>query len=249
MDEINFSQNFLALLKRSRRVMVSTGAGISTESGIPAFRGAGGLWNDFKVEELATPEGFARNPQKVWEWYDWRRQIVDQVQPNAGHYALVDLEKMVPDFFLFTQNIDGLHQRAGSKNVHELHGNLWSVRCTKEKKTFRLWQNPLNEIPPHCECGALLRPDVVWFGESLPEMTLQLAWQVASTCDILFVIGTSGTVEPAASLAWIAKDSGGIVIEVNPDRTAITEIADEVFSAKSGVLLPRLITALKDYDG
>src|SRR3990172_8489946 len=237
MDEVNFSRSFLALLQRSKRVMISTGAGISTESGVPAFRGAGGLWDEFKPEELATPEGFARDPNKVWQWYDWRRQIINQVQPNAGHYALVDLEKIIPDLFLFTQNIDGLHQRAGSRSVYELHGNLWNVRCMQENRIFTLWENPLKQIPPLCECGALLRPDVVWFGEPLPEVILQLAWQVAATCEILIVIGTSGTVEPAASLAWIAKDSGAIVVEINPDSTPITEIADESFPEKSGILL------------
>ena len=248
MDESLFPQDFLALLKRSNRIMVSTGAGISTESGVPAFRGAGGLWNEFKPEELATPEGFARDPKKVWKWYDWRRQIISQVQPNAGHYALAALEQMVPHFFLFTQNIDGLHQQAGSKRVYELHGNLWNVRCTREERAFALLENPLKQLPPLCDCGALLRPDVVWFGESLPAEILQLAWQVARSCDLFFVIGTSATVEPAASLAWIAKDSGAMIIEINPDMTPITDIADESFSEKSGVLLPRLIEALKSHE-
>jgi NAD-dependent protein deacetylase/lipoamidase len=245
MDEAIFSRNFLALIRRSKRIMISTGAGISTESGVPAFRGAGGLWNEFKPEELATPEGFARDPRKVWEWYDMRRQVIAQIQPNAGHLALVELEKLMPDLFLFTQNIDGLHQRAGSKNIYELHGNVWNVRCTKEEKTFALWENPLKQVPPVCTCGALLRPDVVWFGEALPDFILKLAWQVAGSCDVFLAIGTSGTVEPAASLAWIAKDSGAIVVEINPESTPITEIADEIFSQKSGVLLPRLVQALK----
>jgi len=228
--------------------MVSTGAGVSTESGVPAFRGIGGLWEDFRPEELATPEGFQRDPEKVWKWYDWRRQIIKQVEPNRGHKALVEMQSCFPRFFLFTQNIDGLHQRAGSKNVYELHGNIWRAQCMKEKIRFEFLQTPLDEIPPHCSCGSLIRPDVVWFGEPLPAEIMRTAWDVAANCDFFFMIGSSATVEPAASLAWIARENGGVVVEINEEATAVTEIANEFFLGKSGIILPALIDALKNHD-
>ncbi len=227
--------------------MISTGAGISTESGIPAFRGQDGLWENFKPEELATPEAFQRNPKKVWEWYDWRRQKISQVEPNDGHRALVEMESIFPRMFLFTQNIDGLHQRAGSKNVQELHGSIWRVRCLKERKTFETFQTPFEQLPPHCECGSLVRPDVVWFGEALPPDILATAWQVAANCDIFFLIGSSATVEPAASFGWIARENGAVVVEINAEITPVTEIANECFLGKSGILLPKLVRALKNH--
>jgi NAD-dependent deacetylase len=242
-----FSLKFLSLLKRAERVMISTGAGISTESGIPAFRGPDGLWESFKPEELATPEAFQKDPKKVWEWYDWRRQKISGVEPNEGHRALVEMEAIFPRMFLFTQNIDGLHQRAGSKNVQELHGSIWRVRCLKEKRTFEALQTPFEQIPPHCECGSLIRPDVVWFGESLPSDILATALQVAANCDIFFLIGSSATVEPAASFAWIARENGAFVVEINDEITAVTEIANECLFGKSGVLLPRLVKALRNH--
>ena len=245
MASTQFSTHFLSALKKAENVMVSTGAGISSESGVPTFRGPGGLWNDFRPEELATPEAFFKNPARVWEWYDWRRQLLKNVEPNPGHVALARLESLVPRFFLFTQNIDGLHQKAGSARVHELHGNIWRVRCTAERKIFDLPDSPLPELPPRCACGSLLRPDVVWFGESLPEGVLRLAWQVAAQCDLFLLIGTSATVQPAASLAWVAKDNGAFMIEINPEETAASEIADESFRAKSGIILPELVKAIE----
>jgi NAD-dependent deacetylase len=245
MSFTQFSTHFLFALKKAEKVMVSTGAGISSESGVPTFRGPGGLWNDFRPEELATPEAFSRNPKRVWEWYDWRRQLLKKVEPNPGHSALARFESLFPRFFLFTQNIDGLHQKAGSTRVHELHGNIWRVRCNVEHKIFDLPDSPLPEVPPRCGCGSLLRPDVVWFGEALPEDVLRLAWQVAAQCDLFLLIGTSATVQPAASLAWIAKDNGAFVIEINPEETAASEIADESFREKSGVVLPELVRAIE----
>lgn len=227
--------------------MVSTGAGISEESGVPTFRGPGGLWNDFKPEELATAQAFARDPKKVWEWYDWRRQLLKDVQPNPGHLALVDLEKWVPRFFLFTQNIDGLHQKAGTRAVYELHGNIWNVRCIRENKTYSLLDTPLKTVPPVCDCGAYLRPDVVWFGESLPADVTRLAWDVAQHCDVFFLVGSSATVQPAASLPFVAKESGAMVVEINAESTAVTEIADESFRGKSGFILPLLMQAVRDH--
>ena len=226
--------------------MVSTGAGISTESGVPAFRGEGGLWEKFKPEELATPEAFRNDPENVWRWYDWRRQMIAEVQPNSGHHALVELESMIPRLFLFTQNIDGLHQRAGSKTVHELHGNIWRVRCLKENKTYESFETPFAEIPPRCECGSLIRPDVVWFGEPVPPEVIGAAYQVAGNCDFFFLIGSSATVEPAASLAFVAKHAGAVIVEINEELTPVTEIANECFLGKSGVILPQLIETLKN---
>lgn len=242
-----FSKELLSLLQQSEIIMISSGAGISAESGVPTFRGAEGLWKNYRPEDLATPEAFRNDPVKVWQWYDWRRQLLKNVEPNPGHFALAELEKMVPRFFLFTQNIDGLHQKAGSTNVHELHGNIWRARCVKEKKCFPLADTPLQQIPPVCACGGTLRPDVVWFGEALPEESLTLAMDVARRCHVMFSIGTSGSVQPAASFAWIAKENGAIVLEINPERTPVTEIADESFREKSGVLLPILIQELKSH--
>lgn len=245
MNDELFSKSFLSLLKRSERVMISTGAGISAESGVPTFRGPGGLWKDFKPEELATPEAFARDPKKVWEWYDWRRTLLKDIQPNPGHYALVELETMLRRSFLFTQNIDGLHQKAGSKKVYELHGNIWNVRCIRERKVFSLSETPLKQLPPVCSCGAYLRPDVVWFGEALPEDIMETAWLMSKQCEVFFLIGSSATVQPAASLAWVAKENGAIVVEVNPESTSIADIADESFRGRSGEILPQLVEALK----
>ena len=248
MAEPLFTTGFLSLLKRAERVMVSTGAGISTESGIPPFRGQDGLWEKFKPEELATPEAFDRDPKKVWEWYDWRRQMIRKAEPNSGHLALVAMEELIPRFFLFTQNIDGLHQRAGSKTVRELHGNIWRVRCMKEKnKIFEALETPFREIPPRCDCGSLVRPDVVWFGEPLPSDILTTSRDVAANCDFFFLIGSSATVEPAASLAWLARERGAVVVEINDEITPVTEIANECFLGKSGVILPQLLDALRNH--
>jgi NAD-dependent deacetylase len=245
MQESLFSTSLLSLIKRSRSIMISTGAGISAESGAPTFRSDNGLWNKFKPEELATPAAFQKDPKKVWEWYDWRRQNYRKIRPNQGHLALAEMETLLPQLRLFTQNVDGLHQRAGHRKVYELHGNIWNARCTKERKRLELSETPLQKIPPVCECGALLRPDVVWFGESIPPELLELAFQTASKSEVFFSIGTSGTVQPAASLGWIAKENGAIVIEINPERTPVTDIADEVFQEKGGVVLPDLLHALQ----
>jgi NAD-dependent protein deacetylase/lipoamidase len=248
MNDELFTRSFLSLLKRSQKIMVSTGAGISVESGAPTFRTTGGLWKDFKPEKYATPEAFAENPKKVWEFYEWRRQIYKDMQPNAGHLALADLEKMFPDFSLFTQNVDGLHHKAGSKNVYELHGNIWNAKCIREEKVFPFLQTPLTELPPHCECGALLRPDVVWFGEALPNEMIELAMQKASLCEVFFLIGTSATVQPAASLAWIASENGAIVVEINPESTLATDIANESFRENAGIIMPLLVEALRNHN-
>ncbi len=227
------------LLRGSPRIAVLTGAGISAESEIPTFRGKDGLWREFRAEELATPQAFARDPALVWEWYDWRRGIIGSKEPHAGHRVLARWEKHFPHFVLITQNVDGLHRRAGSQNVLELHGNIWEVRCTGEGKVFNNFDAPLKSIPPHCaSCGALLRPNVVWFGEALPAETLEEAYAASASCDLMFVIGTSAFVQPAASLPLLAVERGAPLVEVNPEPTPLSESADLVFRGKAGDILP-----------
>lgn len=227
--------------------MISTGAGFSAESGAPTFRSEDGLWKNYRPEQLATLQAFQEDPRRVWEWYDWRRQLYAKLQPHAGHVALVDLENMYTHLHVFTQNVDGLHQKAGSRNVHELHGNIWRARCMAEGRIQPLPENPLKQIPPLCACGALLRPDVVWFGESLPQDVLDMAWTGARMADAFFMIGSSATVQPAASLAWVAAEHGALVVEINPESTPLTEIAHESFRGAAGAILPMLVRELKGH--
>jgi len=190
---------------------------------------------------LATPAAFARDPKFVWEWYDWRRSVLADVKPNPGHYALTDLEKRVPNFTLITQNVDGLHELAGSRNILELHGSVWMLRCLdclSERLDKRV---PMPEIPPKCECGGLLRPGVVWFGEALPPAVWRDAETAARACDLFVVIGTSAVVYPAAGLAQIAKSSGARVVEINIAETSISNGIDTFLQGPSGELLPQLI--------
>jgi len=231
-----------ALLRTATRIAVLTGAGISAESGIPTFRDAmTGLWAQFRPEELATPEAFAANPSVVWEWYAWRRQKVAQAAPNAGHVALAQLERRVPRFALATQNVDGLHARAGSRDVIELHGNLMEDRCFAEGRLL----SPAEELPgtpPRCaHCGAPVRPGVVWFGEALPAAALATAWAAAQACDVFLCVGTSTAVEPAASLPFVALEAGAAVIEVNPTRTPLSAEATVVLAGAAGEVLPKLL--------
>ena len=228
-------------LKHARSIAVLTGAGVSAESGVPTFRGNNGLWKQYRAEDLATPGAFAREPKLVWEWYDWRRGLIAQAQPNAGHLALVDLEKRAPSFTLITQNVDGLHGLAGSRNVLEVHGSIWSVRCTVCRREQIDRRSPLPEIPPKCECGALLRPGVVWFGEALPPKIWQDAEAAAAAADVFLLIGTSAVVYPAAGLAQIAKAAGARVVEINIAETALSDAIDEFLQGPSGELLPQLI--------
>lgn len=232
------------------RIVAFTGAGISAESGIPTFRGKDGLWKKFKVEELATPEAFFRNPKLVWEWYDWRRQLIAKAEPNEAHKILVKMEEEFPDFFLITQNVDGLHQRAGSKKVVELHGNIWKVRCVDCGQESYDYRTPLPEIPPRCEkCGGLLRPGVVWFGEMLPLDALEEAYRLSREADIFIVIGTSGVVYPAAELPYVAKEHGAQVMEVNPEKTPISRIADIIYEEKASTGLKKVYEYIKEKYG
>ena len=229
----------IEVLQEASRVAILTGAGISAESGIPTFRGEEGLWKKYRPEELATPTAFSQNPKLVWEWYDWRRGIIGQKEPNPGHKVIARWEETFPTVSLITQNIDGLHQKAGSKNIWELHGNIWKLRCTEEGTITENYETPLKEIPPLCpNCGALLRPHVVWFGESLSPTILQKSIQLSSECDVMFVIGTSTVVQPAASLPFEASEAGAKIVEINPDPTPLSLYADFSIRGKSGEILP-----------
>ena len=228
-------------LKQARSVAVLTGAGVSAESGVPTFRGPDGLWKRHRAESLATPEAFARDPKLVWEWYDWRRCVLSGVKPNAGHYALAELEQRTPKFTLITQNVDGLHELAGSRNVLRVHGSIWMLRCLGCDREQEDRRAPLPEIPPRCACGGMLRPGVVWFGESLPAAVWRAAETAARFCDVLLVIGTSALVYPAAGLAHLAKSSGARVVEINVAETPLSREIDEFILGPSGELLPQLI--------
>lgn len=232
-------------LRQAQHIAILTGAGTSAESGVPTFREAQtGLWAQYDPQELATPQAFQRNPKLVWEWYEWRRGLVAQAQPNPGHYALAQLEQLVPTVTLITQNVDGLHQRAGSRNPIELHGNIMRTKCFAEDKIVTSWAET-GDVPPRCpRCGGLLRPDVVWFGESLPYAALQEAQQAARACDVFLTIGTSALVQPAASLPVMAMDAGAVTVEINPQPTPLTRYVTHVLAAPSGMALPQLLQAV-----
>lgn len=238
MTEVQRARTWIA---SARSIAVLTGAGISAESGIPTFRDAGGLWKSFRAEDLATPQAFARDPKFVWEWYDWRRSLIAQAEPNAGHHALAELEKRTSEFTLITQNVDGLHDRAGSTRILRVHGDIWTLRCTLCGRERHDPRPSLPELPPHCACGAIQRPGVVWFGESLPPEVWSQAEQAASGSEVLLVIGTSALVYPAAGLVHLAKASGAKVVEVNPAETPVSGMVDFSWRAPAAEALPLLI--------
>lgn len=238
-----FSSRLSDRLKSAQSVVVLTGAGVSAESGISTFRDPDGLWANFKPEELATPQAFRKNPQMVWEWYAWRREKIKLVRPNLGHYALAEMEKMFPKFALITQNVDGLHYMAGSKNILQLHGNLHRNKCFKCEEVYPEGVES-EQIPPKCSCGGFLRPDVVWFGELLPAGILEKSYELSESCDLFFSVGTSALVHPAASLPVYAKKSGAYLVEINPGPTEISYLVDETILGKSGEVLPNLMSAL-----
>ncbi len=229
-------------MRSATRVAVLTGAGISAESGVPTFRGPGGIWRTYRAEDLATPQAFHRDPKLVWEWYDWRRSVLRTVNPNLGHYALAELEQKKGDgFMLITQNVDGLHNRAGSQRILKIHGDIWWTQCSACREVKSDHRVPLPEIPPRCACGGVLRPGVVWFGESLPERTWQQAQEAAENCDLMLVVGTSAVVYPAAGLAPLAQRRGARVIEINMEETPLSGAADISLRGPSGEILPQLI--------
>jgi NAD-dependent deacetylase len=234
----------------ARHVCVLTGAGISAESGIPTFRDAlTGLWSKFRPEELATVEAFERDPQLVWQWYEWRRDLVRQAQPNAGHRALAELARRVPSLTLVTQNVDGLHQRAGSPAVLEYHGNILRDRCMLEQVVADRSDDSRHGLPRCAACGGLLRPDVVWFGEAIPREAMLLAAAAADDCDAFLSIGTSSLVYPAAGLAEVALQRRVPVIEINPNPTDLSAAADVVLQGPAGTILPLLLEQLGDPPG
>jgi NAD-dependent deacetylase len=229
-------------LSSARSIAVLTGAGISAESGIPTFRDAGGLWRNFRAEDLATPQAFTRDPKLVWEWYDWRRSLIAQAEPNAGHYALAELEKRAPEFTLITQNVDGLHDRAGSTRLLKVHGDIWTLRCTACGHERQDTRPKLPQLPPTCQCGATERPGVVWFGENLPSGIWSRSEHAAASADVFLVVGTSALVYPAAGLVHLAKASGAKVVEVNPAETPVSGMVDFSWRAPAAEALPLLIS-------
>ena len=240
------------LLARSRFAIAFTGAGISAESGVPTFRGFNGLWKRHRPEELATPEAFRKDPHLVWSFYKWRMDLIRKAKPNRAHYALAELEKMGVLKAVITQNVDDLHREAGTKNLIELHGNIFRVRCTSctyrenLKESGRLEEFLKEKDLPKCpECGSLLRPDVVWFGEPLPRKALEEAFQLAERADLVLVIGTSGVVYPAAYIPQIVKETGGKVIEVNTEESGVTPIADVFLRGKAGEVMGELMERIR----
>ena len=234
-------QGIRSRLSQAKSVTVLTGAGISADSGVPTFRGAEGLWKNFRPEELASPEAFEHDPRLVWEWYNWRRELLATKSPNPGHHALVELEQRTERFWLITQNVDGLHAAAGIQNLSEIHGNIWKVRCTSCGIVTDNHDVPI-EILPYCHsCQGLLRPHIVWFGESLNPEDLQNSYDALQACEVLIIIGTSGAVYPAASFGSVAKDHGAYVIELNLDPTPNSDLVDVAIQGRAKDLVPRLL--------
>jgi NAD-dependent deacetylase len=239
MSELNEARSLVA---RSRRPVILSGAGLSAESGVPVFRGAGGLWEGFRPEELATPEAFRTDPERVWRWYAWRRDKVDRAQLHAGHRALVAWQERCSDLRIVTQNVDGLHQRAGSTGVLELHGSLIRARCSRCEASREDWR-ACEDFPPICGCGALLRPAVVWFGEMLPPGAMETATAWIAQGDLLVVVGTSAVVAPASLLPGVAEEQGIPVLEVNPQRTPLSPTATVRLEGPAGEMLPKLVAS------
>lgn len=242
-------------LHDTERIAILTGAGVSKESGVPTFRDAmEGLWAKYDPQELATPQAFIANPKLVWDWYQWRREMVAKAKPNAGHDALAKLQDYKAEVHIITQNVDDLHEQAGSREVIHLHGNIARSKCFNNCQSnptivdLKSLKSGLDKTPPACpHCGGYLRPDVVWFGESLPIYELHRAAELSQICDLMFVIGTSGLVSPASELPRVAKESGAKIIEVNPEQSAISHLADIKLMGASGIMLPQLLEALEEF--
>jgi len=243
-------QTIIEKTANAKHIAVLTGAGVSAESGIKTFRDPDGLWAKLNPAELASIDGFMANPKMVWEWYQHRREIIASCRPNPGHYALSELAKIVPKLTLITQNVDRLHQQAGSEGVVELHGNIIENHCFRCRAPFAEAVDLTLSEPPLCpKCGGQIRPSVVWFGENLPEGAMEAAEEAAAQCDVFFSIGTSAEVYPAANLPIFAKRSGAFVVEVNPRRTAISSYLDATVELASGEALPLLLDGVKKLKG
>ncbi|MBA7526829.1 NAD-dependent protein deacylase [subsurface metagenome] len=236
----------IEILNSSRSLFILTGAGISAESGIPTFRGADGLWKNYSATDLATPEAFEKNPELVWEWYHWRQGIILKAEPNPAHFAVAELEKKFNNFLLLTQNVDNLHRRAGSKKVLELHGNIFRARCLSCGRIVHHQIEPGKEIInlPKCDCEGLLRPDIVWFGEQIPQDIWQASLEFLSAADTSIICGTSGIVWPAAAIPEMAKKNRAKIIEINLEPTPISSIVDVSILGKAGEILPLIIQTL-----
>ena len=231
-------------LKDSRKIVFVTGAGISQESGIPTFRGKDGYWRKYDPMKLASIDAFYDDPKLVWEWYDDRRKNILDVKPNEGHFAISQMEEF-KDVVVLTQNIDGLHQRSGSTNVLELHGSIIRIKCTVCDFIDNITEN-FESLPPKCKCGSMLRPDVVWFGEPLPQNIWQSAIKEASVCDVMVIVGTSLVVSPANTLPVYAKQNGAILIEVNPEKTVMSNDMALSIQATSAEVLPKILSIFKN---
>jgi len=249
MTAIQDCANYLLAAKQ---IVVLTGAGVSKESGIPTFRDAlGGLWTRYDPTELATPQAFRENPKLVWDFYEYRRELMRPAEPNPGHYALAALQKRFPTLRIITQNVDDLHERAGSTDVIRLHGNIAHNKCSANCQgnptlvdVSQITWDKTSGPPPCPHCGKPVRPDVVWFGEMLPSDQLEHAAKLLQIADVMLVVGTSGMVSPSAEMPGIVKDNGGVVIEVNPDYSMISRIATLKLEGPSGVMLPQVVEAL-----
>ncbi|WP_447976988.1 SIR2 family NAD-dependent protein deacylase [Candidatus Nitrospira bockiana] len=230
-----------ARLHHAASIAVLTGAGVSADSGVPTFRGPDGLWNNYRAEDLATPQAFARDPRLVWQWYNWRRELIAMKAPNPAHDALAELEQRCDRFWLITQNVDGLHAAAGSRRLSEIHGNIWKVRCTACGVVEENREVPI-AIPPTCRwCRALLRPHIVWFGEALDAEDVERSYAAVRACEVFLIVGTSGVVYPAASFAPAAKAAGAFVIEVNLDVAPYAGVADVSLQGRAKDLVPALV--------
>ena len=230
-------------LASARSVTVLTGAGISADSGVPTFRGADGLWRNFRAEDLATPQAFARDPRLVWEWYNWRRELIATKRPNPAHEAVAEMERRCERFWLITQNVDGLHRDAGSRKLSEIHGNIWMVRCTQCRGATENRDVPITILPLCSTCKGLLRPHIVWFGESLAEEDLRRSEAALQSSDLCLIIGTSGVVYPAAGFGSIAKRAGAFVVEINLDATPHSGFVDAALQGRARDIVPLLLQA------
>jgi NAD-dependent deacetylase len=242
----NRSERLSRLLSGDSRCVVLSGAGISAESGLATFRGPGGHWQGRDPMSLATPEAFDAEPLTVWQFYDWRRTQAAAAEPNRAHHAIVEMERKLGSLPVVTQNVDGLHERAGSNNVIRLHGSLWTLRCTHCGTETEDLRPAIDPLPPFCGCGGMLRPGVVWFGEAMPREPMFAAQKAAQECDLMLVVGTSSLVYPAAGLSQVAKQAGAMVVEINPEETPITSQVDEHYKGPAGEILPDLFAALPD---